>query len=160
MRGMTVTELVMALAVMSILASLAAPGLTRFLQSSAVTAKANEINAMLAVARSEALQRYDTVMLAPDGENWSEDWLVGIDANANGSLTGDEILHRMGGVEGGSFSFVDDDGSTLSSLSFDPRGWPESGASITYAPTGCLGKNKRIIKMKPTGDMRISKVDC
>lgn len=60
-RGFTLVELILAVAVLAILATLIAPSFLRYLRASEIQASGREVTAILAQARAEAIRRNCTI---------------------------------------------------------------------------------------------------
>ncbi|HET8868831.1 MAG TPA: GspH/FimT family pseudopilin [Aquabacterium sp.] len=85
--GFTLVELMVTLAIAAVLATLAAPALTRFLAKSQMNASANELSDSLQLARMEAVSRNTCVSVCRRAESgapkcagetgaWDAGWLV------------------------------------------------------------------------------------
>ena len=107
LQGFTLVELLVVMAVVAVLASVAAPYLQKFVTQRAVTARADELASALRLARSEALKRGSVVSVCAsaspqaatptcsDAADWAKGWLVFTDSNVNGSIdstSGDQVL--------------------------------------------------------------------
>jgi len=103
-RGLTLIELLVALAVLVILLTVAVPGMQNFVKNNRLTAAANSLSTSMALARSEAVRRGRAVTVcasasgaACDGTAWADGWIVFVDGGTAGSVdTGDEILRVFG----------------------------------------------------------------
>ena len=85
-RGFTLIELMVALAVLAILLSLAAPSFSNLLASNRLSTQASELIGALNLARSEAVRRAQPVSLrASDADNFTKGWAVFTDGNADGA---------------------------------------------------------------------------
>jgi type IV fimbrial biogenesis protein FimT len=103
-RGFTLIELMIVLAITSILLGTAVPSFLGVIRSMKLTNSANDLFSSLALARSEAAKRHDRVALckSADGKScapaggWEQGWIVFHDANDNGKRDGDEqIVSRV-----------------------------------------------------------------
>ena len=74
--GFTITETMLAVAVLAILVGLAAPGFKEIILSQAVKTASFDLFSHLLVARSEAITRNTTVTVTPAGGNWGNGWTV------------------------------------------------------------------------------------
>ncbi|MDT3718948.1 GspH/FimT family pseudopilin [Pseudomonas oryzihabitans] len=83
--GFTLIETMVAIAILAIVISIAAPSFTRMLQSNRAAVMSNELLGALQMARSEALKRRMDVMLCrrnvagnacENGTDWTAGWLL------------------------------------------------------------------------------------
>ncbi|CAG1020655.1 hypothetical protein MTYM_00425 [Methylococcales bacterium] len=103
--GVTLIELMIALAVLSILLSIAVPSFRQSIISNRLTTVTNEFMAAINFARSEAIKLGQSVTLckSTDGSScstvntvyWEDGWIVFADANADGDLDVGETLLRV-----------------------------------------------------------------
>jgi type IV fimbrial biogenesis protein FimT len=81
-KGFTLVEIMMIMAVLSILVALAAPGLRTLMDKNAVIAQSNELMSNILLARSEAIKREESVVLRRVG-GWKDRYRVFVDLNGN-----------------------------------------------------------------------------
>ena len=107
--GVTLVELLVAVALVAALGALGAPALAEYQQGARLAAASGELVADLQRARAEALQRNGRVTLckSPDGlqcttrGGWEQGWIVFHDENGNRSVDeGEEVLARRAALEG------------------------------------------------------------
>jgi type IV fimbrial biogenesis protein FimT len=84
-RGVTLLELVIAVALMITLALLAAPGVKTLLGNHARQVFANELASGLRMARLEAVTRNRTVIVQAIEEDWSRGWAIVVDETGKGA---------------------------------------------------------------------------
>ena len=96
--GFTLIELMVTVAVIAVLAAIAAPSLIQFIQSSRLSATANQFQGDLQFARREAIKRNARVLVCPvsstagqcktttpfTAADWAAGWYVCYDADSNG----------------------------------------------------------------------------
>ena len=103
-QGFTLPELLVALAVVTILITLSGPSLKSLIANQQVAATAQELYKSLLLARSEAVKRQQSVSLcsSTDGaacdeanSGWHHGWLVFTDRDADGILDSEDALIRV-----------------------------------------------------------------
>lgn len=107
-RGISLTEVAVALGIVAGVVHLGAPPLAEMLRGSRLTGAMQELLADVYLARMEALQRNRRVTLckSPDGlrcvtpGGWEQGWLMFQDENGNGALDpGEERIARRAGLQ-------------------------------------------------------------
>jgi type IV fimbrial biogenesis protein FimT len=101
--GFTLIELMVTIAVLAILLTIAIPSYQSMVRNNRIAAQANQVITALNYARSEAVKRGApaTVCSSNGGTacagstNWSTGWLVFADANKNGTVDGGETVLRV-----------------------------------------------------------------
>ena len=109
-RGFTLIELVVTLAVASVLLVVAVPNIRTFVQNSRARTQINDLVTDLTYARSQAVKRGLSVGLCPSNDgatclaqtSWQGGYLTFIDANLDGVLdTGDTVVRYRRALSGG-----------------------------------------------------------
>jgi type IV fimbrial biogenesis protein FimT len=102
--GFTLIELMVTVAIASILVGVAAPSFSTILQGGAISVGANDLASSIRVARSEAIKRASRTVVCKsnnsmaiaascdNGASWGDGWIVFHDANVNGNRDADEDL--------------------------------------------------------------------
>ena len=97
-RGFTLIELMVTLAVVAVLLTLAAPSFLSFQRNSQLTSAANSFVAALSAARAEAMKRQLNAFVRPaSGDDWTQGWVVYVDGdwdNAPGGATDVQVLSQ------------------------------------------------------------------
>lgn len=75
-RGFTLIELIITVAVASILFTVAVPSFQDTIRQNRLTTQANELITALNLARSEAIRRSQNVTVTPKAGGWSFGWIV------------------------------------------------------------------------------------
>jgi type IV fimbrial biogenesis protein FimT len=130
--GFSLVELLIVLAIASILLTMAVPSFRTLIQNLQVTTAVNDLFAAINLARSEAIKRGTRVNLTtvdPEG-NWENGWVVFIDNNENLKPdAGDEIIFEHGPARGGITIKPNLNGSALKYLSYNGTGRTRTDAS-------------------------------
>lgn len=101
--GFTLIELMVTVAVLAILVTVAIPNYQAFVVNSRMTAQANDFLASLNLARSEAVKRNAPVSMNAVGGDWASGWEI-VDAGGN-------VLKVHPALEGA--SSLDGDATTI-----------------------------------------------
>lgn len=83
LRGFSMVELMVVVAIVAVLASVAAPSFRSLIADQRVKAAAGELHASLTLARSEAMKRSASVTLAPKSSSWVNGWQIPHPTKAN-----------------------------------------------------------------------------
>ncbi len=180
--GFTLTELLITVTVIGVLAALATPLFEDFIRNERLTAKANEMLSTLYYARTEAVKRNRRVTVCKS-ENpgaaeptcnttatpgWESGWIVFVDGSAavagNGTREAGELLLRANEALGNDLELEPLAASpTISGyVSFTPRGTARQAGVGGVAQQGvfrlCDGRGiefARAIELFPTGRARV-----
>ncbi len=154
-RGVTLIELLVAIAVLAMLLSLAVPSFRDAALSSSLNAIANNMYASVQLARSEAIKRNQVVTLCAssdgstcDGE-WREGWIV-MDAASN-------VLQRQEAVPRG---FRVTEAAAEDSLSFQPIGVGATAATFTVCRASPAGEQERVVSITATGSPYVTRTEA
>ena len=115
-RGFTLIELMVGLAVMSILLLVAVPSFSNLLAEQRLRQVSQELRSTLALARSEAVKRNQSVIVLPRSGDWSQGWCL--ESDASDAACGAAPLSEF--VLEGSTSLTAEDG--VSSVTFNAWG--------------------------------------
>ena len=138
-RGVTLMELMVAIAIVGITLSLALPSFNESMQRNRIAGQTNDLMGALSLARMEAVRsnRPARVCASSDqatcGASWADGWIVLADPDGNGT----EDLLRAGTI-----SDKDTVTASATEFAFDGRGRrsapaPAAEASLQMQPTDC-----------------------
>ncbi len=135
-RGFTIIELMIAIMVLGIFASIAAPSFAEILKQNRLAAQTNSIVASLNYARGETINQGTDVFITPNtaGTNWSGGWAV------RSGTAGGPILRTFDGFENSTLT------ATSATINYQADGSIAGGAAITLTvtPSTCdTGDNDR-----------------
>lgn len=167
--GLTLLELMVAVAVAGIVLTIAVPSFRALIQNNRAVSQANHFVSAINLARSEAVKRSRNAQVCVDtnpatnaceGADWQAGWRVWVDDDRDGVVDAGETL-LVGEPLGG--------GSTLTSLdAVTALQYRPSGSLVTALANGtfqlrlpnCSGTANRDITLAPTGRPTISAVAC
>jgi type IV fimbrial biogenesis protein FimT len=74
--GFTLIELMIVVSILAVLASLAAPSMSKLIATQRLRSAAGDMHLALVKARSEAVKRNRDVTISPAGGNWAAGWSI------------------------------------------------------------------------------------
>jgi type IV fimbrial biogenesis protein FimT len=87
-RGFTLIELLATLTIIAIAMAIAVPSLSTFQRNAELTSTANNLQASINTARSEAMKRGMNAMVKPvDSTDWTKGWVVFVDVARDGDAS-------------------------------------------------------------------------
>ncbi|MFM8333805.1 MAG: GspH/FimT family pseudopilin [Candidatus Methylumidiphilus sp.] len=179
-QGFSITELIVAIAIMGIAVSLAAPNFQRLIQDARVATQTNEFVAFLSFARSEAIKRGMRVTLCKvnagdftrcdTSGSWSQGWIVFVDggdafASSPSTFTPSSGLIFKMHESLGNLTLTSADSILTRYVSFERNGLfhPESftGGAFKLCP-GVAGLKGRTIAINSVGRVSVgaTPADC
>lgn len=171
--GFTLIELMITIAVLGVVISLAAPSFRALLASNRAYSASMDISSALMHARSEAVRRAtritvckssDTGNASPtcnSGTTWGSGWLIFVDGATAGTVDGTDTRLKVGQPNIGNGSISSTDTNFANYISFDSRGAvvPVGGATSTTFSV-CIEGVKRDIQIAPAGRIHTSPGTC
>ena len=157
--GMTIIELLSALAISAMTLMFGVPGFQSMVASSSATSQVNDMVAGLNLARSEAIRRGRSVDFSAISGAWSGGWTVGIDANADGDYkdVGDTEI-RVWTPSGTSLTPVNAGG--LTTITYTARGHALAATSFTLTDCPMGANNGRSLAIAASGHASATRVAC
>lgn len=165
--GVTLVELIVAVAIIAILAGFTVPAFTNTIRNNRLAAASNTLLASLQFARSEAIKRGIRVTLckSADGSLCSKDggyeqgWLVFEDRNGNAQVDGGETIIRV--MEGQAMS-ISGNTPVRHYISYMPEGWTrlKNGGLQMGTLTLCEGQVARRVIISRSGRARTKPGSC
>lgn len=155
--GLTLVELLVALAILAVLAALAVPGFGAAITRNKLAAAANSFAALEALARSEAIKRGGRVALCAGagacGADWSAGWTVFVDQNLNCAMdAGEETLRQIRPAAGLAVT------ASAGCVGFGPMGENTNGVAVEFGL--CGGGQGLRLRIAPVGRLGREKAPC
>lgn len=158
-RGFTLIELMVVVALIAILMSLAVPSLAAFQRNSELRATASGFLAAVQSTRAEAMKRgVDTYMVPVSNNNWANGWVVYADNDRSQSRTAaDTVLMQTGPiavkttVSSNATDASEFAGAAGKFIRFNGGGFPLAmdgsfrGGAIEFAVTGSTEKRRVVL---------------
>lgn len=154
-KGFTLIELMITLAVLAIVLSLAAPSFSSMLRDNRASAMSSELQGALQFARAEAVKRRQSVVICrgnaggtgcDNAADWGAGWLV--------RQAGGEVIKVWDGVSGLAIA------GPAAGLTFLGSGMASSASNFSVTPNHCSGEQRRLISVSATGASTLSKAAC
>lgn len=157
-QGVTLLEMMIALAVSAIVLTLVAPNVQSILVKNKITAEINEMSGVLQFARFTAVDERSTTIVCPSsdfsscGNNWDDPKIVFIDANANDARDADEPLLLSSQTIANTNNMT----SSANLIRFLDIGGTDTPAIIKLCPNSNDAKYSRALIVTLQGRTRIS----
>ena len=158
--GYTLLELVIVVALVGIVFSIAIPSMRVFTQNDRLVTNINLMVGHLAYARSEAVKRSQQVSVCVSndsasctGGDWEDGWIIYIDADGDSAFSGGEEILRVQQALGGNNTVT----TTLGNqVTYDYRGFTNAAGTMLLCDdrSGDFGKTLTITN---TGRVRTSR---
>lgn len=136
-------ELLVVVAVASVLMSLAVPSFRTFLTKRSVQAAVDAIALDLRFARSEAIKRTTRVSMCSSTNgtscaavaSWKDGWIIFIDDDGDGSVDASDVVVRVQDAFP-NLASINTSAATLA-ITYQPTGWARAAAqTFTFTPLG------------------------
>lgn len=158
-RGFTLVELMVVVALIAILLSMAIPSLAAFQRNAELRATTSSFFAAVQSTRAEAMKRgVDTYMVPASNNDWANGWLVYADNDRSQSRTASDTVIMQTGpitpkttVNGNATDAAEFAGETGKYIRFNGGGFPLAmngsfrGGAIEFGVTGSTEKRRVVI---------------
>jgi type IV fimbrial biogenesis protein FimT len=164
-RGLSLIELLVTLAVSSILFSLGVPALQTIVGSNRVTTQVNSLSGALALTRSEAIRQSVQAIIckSQDGQQcnssgkWSDGWIVFVDTDWDLERDDTEPVLLAQERLPGQVTLTYNGFPTDNYIAYRPTGFAKMNGTFTFCSTGRT-QIKRAVIVNWVGRPRISQI--
>ncbi|WP_428242489.1 GspH/FimT family pseudopilin [Gynuella sp.] len=139
-RGFTIIELMITIAVVAILATVAAPNMSDFLQRNQMNSYVFDVVGAIAATRSEAVTRGERVSFQSKTNNdWSDGWQIVLNSDAS-------VIREGDGFPRGSYvmNLTDSSGTAIYAFSIDSRGKRSGNGNFSLQLNDGAGHSKSL----------------
>ncbi len=151
-RGFTLIEILIVIALITIMLGIAVPSFVSFVSSYRATAAINDIVQAVTMTRAEALKRGRRVTLAPVSGDWRNGWIIFVDTRTGGNhnqsydSTEEKIFQHgplpstitVAGLNGDTVPFKDPN-NARSFVAFEGSGYPRDALGAALQTGGVVG---------------------
>ena len=170
LKGFTIVELMVTVAIAAILLTVAAPSYTTFIRNSQLSDAVGEFMAATNAARGNAIkQGINTYLVPATGTNWSTGWYVFADGNWDGVYTASEpkdVLIMQSPAPSSILTITTPTANSLADgyLLFNGSGYPKKKLPDTGFATGQIvmanTSRSTTVMINNTGRVRSCKTDA
>jgi type IV fimbrial biogenesis protein FimT len=167
--GFTLIELMITVAIVSILAGIAVPSFREMLRQNRATSLANDLAGSLNLARSEAIKRGTQVTVCKSGNitnasptcdattttTWQNGWLIFEDKSTTGTFDVGDTRLKIGQPLN-TTAVITPEAIFTNFISYLPSGMSKSSGDIVI----CVDGAQRSVNISPTGRVRFTKGTC
>ncbi len=175
--GFTLIELVVTMAVLAIVVTIAAPSVQGIMQRSRLVSTTNDLVSALMTARSEAVKRGGAVTVCktgnPDaaspscnaGANWSDGWIVFADDGVRGTVDGGDTMLKIQQPESANGPTVTPSASFSNAITYSAAGSAVSNNTVRDVPTSgdftvCMNGQSRVVDVALSGRVNTTSGTC
>ena len=157
--GLTLIELMVSTIILAIMVSAAAPSMKSFFDRGNISVVGPIFEKTIKLARSEAIQRSQTVRISPISvsSNWANGWRIDL---VTGPNPADVSLIRTFEALPGDTVFTSDDFDGNTALDILPSGQAVNLGDFELSQSGCVGGEKYIYSLLLSGILDRSVIPC
>ncbi|MEO1201837.1 MAG: GspH/FimT family pseudopilin [Pseudomonadota bacterium] len=166
--GLTLLELIVVLAVASILLSVGIPSFRGVIMDNRLSDQSNAFVSSVSAARSAAVRYQRDVTLCPisnygsalptcaGGTDWSTGWMVWVDRDRDGIASADEVVL----VQEPMHSSLTFQSLNATAIDYDARGFLDAGNNEVLVCDSRSGEEGRLIRINGVGRTEVTRQAC
>ena len=165
MRGFTIPELMIVVAVVGVLLVVGIPQMGKLVEGRQLVGQATELASALAFTRAEAVARANNVGMCASNNRtdcsgaWNDGWIIFLDADNSGGWTGGDAVLKSEGAMNGDVSLI----SASSTIVFNLSGESTAAGNVVFNlcsanPDKAIGdaNKSRLVTVNKVGSANIS----
>jgi type IV fimbrial biogenesis protein FimT len=169
--GFTLIELIITVAMASILLTVAVPSFQGAMRTNSIASLTNELTASLQLARSEAVTRGSRVTVCKSANiaeanptcstsaNWQDGWLVFVDSGTKGTLDGSDLRLKVR-VPSNNIAVINGDANFANFVSYLPTGVSDGGNVASGKINISIASDQRCVDINNSGRIHIMNAEC
>lgn len=145
-KGFTLIEMIVVMAIMAIVAAFAAPSMKDFLVRNSMGAATSQFVSAINLSKTEALRRNQSVSLCAssdgascDTENWGSGWVAFVDKDSNGAIDATDTIIKSGSAINSDLKITENGLTSPGLVVFLPDGSISSSFIMTFCVSGYNG---------------------